>query len=582
MTLGEQRLLSGAPSGQRVDISELPEEERVISAELIRRLCVGLEAKTVDARGVQIRGARILDTLELSFCTIPHPLTFEGTTFERSPVLDGSRAPSVQFVDCVLPGFSAAGVSVDYVLSLESSEVHGEVKLLRAKVEGNLDCARATFINHNGVALSLDRAEIGGNVLLCNGFRSVGQVALFGAKVEGQLNCSGAELVNERGIALLLDGAEIGRGVLFCELFSAMGAVQLFGAKIEGQFACVGAKLMNERGNALALDRAEICGSMLLSEFSATGEVRLLGAKIEGVLAFSNATLVNECGDALSLDRAEIGGDVFLQPEFTARGGVRLLGAKIGGQLDCSGARLDNERGFAFRARDADIGHALIFKDVAVTGGVDLYRASTRSLIDDVGNEANPLGSWNGAHPLVLEGFNYARFGDRCEWDSKLRRRWLKQTSEFQQGAWQHLADVYRAHGRDDEATRVAIAMHNDRLARAPLSRPRKAGRWVLRLTVGHGYRPWLAGVWAFGFIVAFAVLITLSSGSFIPEKEGVTGSPQPFIYASDAFLPIVDFGEADRWMPTDWVRWCEWAVIALGWTLSTMFVAGFTRIVRS
>jgi hypothetical protein len=28
-------------------------------------------------------------------------------------------------------------------------------------------------------------------------------------------------------------------------------------------------------------------------------------------------------------------------------------------------------------------------------------------------------------------------------------------------------------------------------------------------------------------------------------------------------------------------VRWVEWAVILLGWALTTIFVAGFTRIVR-
>jgi hypothetical protein len=34
--------------------------------------------------------------------------------------------------------------------------------------------------------------------------------------------------------------------------------------------------------------------------------------------------------------------------------------------------------------------------------------------------------------------------------------------------------------------------------------------------------------------------------------------------------------------MPTGWVRSVDWSVILLGWALSTIFVAGFTRIVRS
>ena len=124
--------------------------------------------------------------------------------------------------------------------------------------------------------------------------------------------------------------------------------------------------------------------------------------------------------------------------------------------------------------------------------------------------------------------------------------------------------------------------MHNDRVKRAGLPRYRRWGRQVLRVTVGHGYRPWFAGVWAAGIIAVFAVVVWLWSGMFVPEAEGVTGSPQPVAYAVDAFFPIVDLGEAGDWMPTGWIRWVDWSVILAGWALTTLFVAGFTRIVRS
>jgi hypothetical protein len=82
--------------------------------------------------------------------------------------------------------------------------------------------------------------------------------------------------------------------------------------------------------------------------------------------------------------------------------------------------------------------------------------------------------------------------------------------------------------------------------------------------------------------VVAFALIVSLRSDSFAAEKPDATGAPQPLIYAADTFLPIVDLGEAGRWMPTDWTRWVEWAVVLLGWALSTIFVAGFTKIVRT
>ena len=237
--------------------------------------------------------------------------------------------------------------------------------------------------------------------------------------------------------------------------------------------------------------------------------------------------------------------------------------------------------GDALAAGHATIGSELIFKHLQVTGGVSLFRASARTLVDDVSAD-RPLGSWEGIDPLVLDGFGYSRFGGKAEWGSTLRTQWLKETAGFQQGAWQQLIEVYRAQGRDDDATNAAIAMHNDRVKRAGLPPYRRWGRQVLRVVIGHGYRPWLAGVWAAGIIAAFALVVWQGSGMFVPEAQGLTGSPQPVAYAADTFLPIVDSRrgqgvEADR---LGSLGGLERDPARLGAT--TIFVAGFTRIVRS
>ena len=407
---------------------------------------------------------------------------------------------------------------------------------------------------------------------------------LTDARIGGQFNCSGAILTNAGGEAFSAAAGPRSAGhVLFQNGFSATGAVWLLGAKIGGQLNCSGATLSNEDGVALMADSAEITGPVFLRNgFSATGEVRLLNARIGGQLDCSGATLTNADGDALSADGAEITGGVFLLGGFSATGTVRLLGARIGGHLACRGATLMNKGGVALAARDVTIGSALVFSDVLVTGGVDLFRASATTLDDDLGRADDSLGSWRGVQPLVLDSFAYARFSPEAVWGSKHRCRWLQQTSTFQQSAWQQLIEIYRAQGRDDEATSAAIAMHNDRVKRAGLPRYRRWGRQVLRVVIGHGYRPSLAGAWAAGIVAAFALVVWQWSGMFVPETEGLTGSPQPVAYAADTFLPIVDLGEAGDWMPTGWVRWVDWSVILSGWALSTIFVAGFTRIVRS
>jgi hypothetical protein len=457
----------------------------------------------------------------------------------------------------------------------------GGVLLHGAMITGQLAGAGATLTNEGGDALSADGAEITGGVFLGPGFSANGAVALTGAKI-GRLNCSGATLTNEGGDALSADGAQITGGVFLGPGFSATGEVRLLGAKIDGQVGFHDATLFNEGGDALSAHGAEITGSVFLQDgFSATGAVRLPNAKIGGRLSCSDATLTNEGGDALAAAGAEITGGVFLQDGFSATGAVRLPNAKIGGPLDCSAANLTNPAGIALAARDARITGALVFRNVRATGGIDLFRASATTLDDDLGRADVLLGSWQGVQPLVLDSFAYARFGHETVWDSKLRRRWLEHTSGYQQGAWQQLIEVYRAQGRDDEVTRASVAMHDDRVARAGLPWYRIAGRLVLRAVVGHGYRPGLAGIWAAGIIAAFTLVVWHWSGMFVPESQGLTGSPQPVAYAADTFLPIIDLGQADDWMPTGSLRWVEWSVILLGWSLSTIFVAGFTRIVR-
>jgi hypothetical protein len=50
------------------DLIDLSYEERVVSADVIRRLCVRPHAKRVDCRGIRVRGARVERQ-----CRTPHP-----------------------------------------------------------------------------------------------------------------------------------------------------------------------------------------------------------------------------------------------------------------------------------------------------------------------------------------------------------------------------------------------------------------------------------------------------------------------------------------------------------------------------
>jgi hypothetical protein len=180
---------------------------------------------------------------------------------------------------------------------------------------------------------------------------------------------------------------------------------------------------------------------------------------------------------------------------------------------------------------------------------------------------------------LRLDGFRYDGF--RRDVPVGARVRWLLATQNYEPRSWLQLASTLRAQGRDGDATHVLVEMQNDRLRRGGLSRPTWLGHQILRVTIGHGYRSWLAGVWAMVVIALFALVVWRAPGNFVADA-GVDGAPQPVAYAADTFLPIVDLGEASRWLATGWVEWVEWGVILVGWALTTIFVAGFTRVVRS
>jgi hypothetical protein len=443
--------------------------------------------------------------------------------------------------------------------------------------------------------------------LRIRGQRIVGKLDLSGLRIEVPLffdRCTldGIDITDSTLVALDLDGswcsflqgdnARIDRGLMLRRGACVDDQLGLRVAAIGGDLNCEGghvkrrltAKKSSRNRSALQLDGARISGRVFLRNgFRADGRVAIRQTRIEGGLICNGAYFCNPDEDALDLDGATVGGLVTLRGSAVC-GSISAQRASIRSELELRALRLRDPKPtddgpYALKLAGAEIDGGFKFRDARITGGIDLYRATAAALEDDIGNGDEGLGSWSGVDPVVLEGFSYAYF---TEAESKLRHRWLRETSGFQAGAWRQLISVYRAQGRDDEAASAAVAMHNDRLDRAGLAKPRWVGRQFLRFFVGHGYRPWFAGVWALGIILVFAAVVWGNSDSFVPEKQGVTGSPQPFIYAADTFLPIVDFGEAARWMPTDWTRWVEWLVISLGWALTTIFVAAFTRIVRS
>ena len=95
-TDAERRVLAEAPSGELIDLGKPSGEQSVIAADVIRRLCVGKNAKCVNARGIRIKGARIVGRLDLSVLHMGGSRIhwrFHRVSFEETPDLTGACCP---------------------------------------------------------------------------------------------------------------------------------------------------------------------------------------------------------------------------------------------------------------------------------------------------------------------------------------------------------------------------------------------------------------------------------------------------------------------------------------------------------
>lgn len=343
LTNAEKLLLSQAPRGAFADCAPTtnardtnpqygPEwdAQRKIDANLIVWLCVNPSAsKLVDSRGITIEHARITGKLDLSFAVVPFPLSVGMCYLEDLWNLSYSRIPLLNLQGCFASQsltLDGAQIEGDLFLRYGFTSI-GELRLLGTRIDGDLDCTEANLRNPGAMAMVANNAQIAGNALLSGSFSSQGIVQFPDCQIGGDLNCAGA-FDNQGGTALSCSGASVKESVVFENGFSARGLVSLVGADIQGGMACNGsfANPASPQNIALDADSAVVHGNLKFgTTFKSQGVVSLPNIHVMKGM-YCSGSFQNQEGNTISAPSAHIDGDMYLNQPFVSDGQLEFGG----------------------------------------------------------------------------------------------------------------------------------------------------------------------------------------------------------------------------------------------------------------
>jgi hypothetical protein len=503
------------------------------------------------ATGATFINAKITGTLLLSGADITGWLNLDRAEINGNGTGSGGIA------------ISAPGITVTGGISLSYLVATGAVSLANAAVGADVrfDNAQVKEISSGWNRKVADALRAGAEIVTPKDAVTPGGIVLTGAAIGGTLRFVKATItsVDAAGVAVMATSLKVGAGL-------RLGKPPEEGTPAEGDFT--------------------VGGAVVLTDACVTGQLEMRGAQLAGL---------DSHGRTLVAERLTITGDArFIA--FTSAGTMVLAGAQISGELAW------------LPGHDAD-------------WPLDLDGLTTDRLDDD--------GHWPRAGELKLNGFKYSAFsGDR---DTTLLERldWIRgqyragqetrgipvpwqrrakpatEATLFSSQPYQQLASVYQDSGQDDEARQVHIAANADRRRWGAL----KPGAWwankLFDVTIKFGYKSWRAVV---GLLAVYAIAVIAFSFAesqpnlIIPTGSATGASPAPTAsqcgktypcfypagFAIDIVVPIVNVHQADEWAvngstPWGWV-WVggTWVATGLGWALATLFVAGYTGLVRS
>ncbi|SES48341.1 hypothetical protein [Actinokineospora terrae] len=561
---------------------------------------------------LRLRGANIGGSVRLTGARLSHP---SGTALEAT----GLVVAGDLFCDVGGGQFDASGTVI-----LSGARIGGDAVFSGAQLhdggggDGHVRVLpRGTVDDH--YILDADRLRVDGDVKLDEGFTASGTVGLRSAQIGGHLLLSGATIghraavdelakafaerraVTRVPIALVADGIEVrgdveARGAVGGKVDSdgnpgtalrAYGQVRLVDAYVHGSASLSRARLRGPAIDVLFADRLRVGGTLFLRKVRASGSIRLQNAHIGSSLDCSGAQLTKprlrpdgSLKPSLDARVATVGKDLLCSHGFRAIGGVRVRLVEVGKMATFAGARLGGRTRPGHLLTDKALSaYGLSAQELVLVfperrppqGTVILTRATVVSVIDGPG-------LWAATGGVEIEDFTFTALTAIPDVPVKTRLQWLRKVQpDFAPGPYERLAAVYSEGGEEELAQQIHLERQRRRYAELHL-----AGRLWGRLqdiTVGYGYRPWLAMVW----LALFWLLGMLWFSDHVMEKLDNDVNPvwNPPLLATDLLLPIIDLGQDNKWRMVGASQWISGVLIAVGWILATTAATGATRVLK-
>jgi hypothetical protein len=291
----------------------------------------------------------------------------------------------------VAPAVSAEGAQIGGFLSFRRAKVDGLLMLRSVQIGANFNLAGVTLANSRGTVLNLERANVGGDLLMNPHERVVstviGSMLLFNASIGGSVVIQGASIdagdPATRPTAIAGEGLQVGHYLILVQS-SVKGLVMLRDVQVARSVNLSGTNIDNRGAIALNMERAKVGGDMFIRAYEragappetklalVTGGIVMISATIGGSLMIIQGASIDARGEpaaplpAIAGEGLQVGRHLNLG-RSSIKGLVMLRDVQVARSVNLSGTNIDNPGALALNMERARIRGGCIHSTLRTT-----------------------------------------------------------------------------------------------------------------------------------------------------------------------------------------------------------------------